>query len=63
MSFPMAAAGGTVTLLTLFGRKGWLCALFLQAGSGKALTLGPVTALVLDRLVVILGIMATGGTY
>lgn len=55
------SAGGAPTLLARLGGKGWLGALFLQAGGGTALTLGTVTVPTSDRLVGILGIMATVG--
>lgn len=48
----MTATGGALVLHTLLGRQGWLRAMFLQGGSGRALTLGIVTVPTSDRLVV-----------
>ena len=58
-SLPLTATGGALGLPTpLTGRKSWLRAVLLQAGSGTALTLGTVTEPSSDRLVVIWSNMA-----
>lgn len=59
MSFPLAATGGALVLLTVLGRNGWLRAFFLQAGRRIALTLGAVTVPTSDIQMIILGNAAT----
>lgn len=53
VSLLLTATGGALGLPTLLGRKLWLWAWLLQAGSGIVLTLGIVTVPTSDRLVLI----------